>query len=600
LSELLARRVDLMYNLTAAGKRSLEEQGFDGAFTPYTSRYCYGLVVNFTRKSALARSPELRRALSMALDKEGIIGDILAGAGERADCVIPSSLLDIGGKPFMPYDLAAAKRLVDALGGSASEPIKVAIREYPTIAGLDRFGAALLKTFERLGLKATVDYCPLSKPIGSYRDVYDLIFIGFLPEIDLYSAVEPFINPQGGDNYFGYDNPALFQELDATIGIKDQGERSARFVRILRGLTEDAFIIPIFFQQVYCASRKGLHAIYMSAEETIMPDALYMEPESIEKAIDHGGDGAIPPAEQKGTAEGYAAAIGALEEESATVLDGSRALIDRSTVIESSIDGQRPAIGRANELFASFSEGAERVQAGRQKLGAQIAQSSSDASTAADTALAVGGGVRDMMGTLAVTVKGLVSVVAEVDAMLDVLAAISASNDFIASISINAAIIAAKSDAGSGELRKVSQSIAAQSKRNTDYTEGLIKTVESMRETVQAHQEFLAATLAALERSAAGVEAAEATMAKVAPLLSEVGANGERVAEATLRLGRLVDDERRAVEAITAKADALSQAAETLRFGMDLERAVADILADVGTINRNVQRYNERQAHGID
>jgi hypothetical protein len=205
-----------------------------------------------------------------------------------------------------------------------------------------------------------------------------------------------------------------------------------------------------------------------------------------------------------------------------------------------------------------------------------------------------------MMGTLAVTVKGLVSVVAEVDAMLDVLAAISASNDFIASISINAAIIAAKSDAGSGELRKVSQSIAAQSKRNTDYTEGLIKTVESMRETVQAHQEFLAATLAALERSAAGVEAAEATMAKVAPLLSEVGANGERVAEATLRLGRLVDDERRAVEAITAKADALSQAAETLRFGMDLERAVADILADVGTINRDVQRYNELQAHGID
>ncbi|HAE22189.1 MAG TPA: hypothetical protein DCG47_07690, partial [Spirochaetaceae bacterium] len=591
LNELLSGSVDLMYNLTAAGKKSLEERGFEGSFTPYTSRYCYGMVVNFTRQSALSASPDLRRALSMAIDKEGIIREVLAGAGERADCVIPSSLLDLGGEPFIPYDLAAAKQLVEAQRGSASAPIKVAIREYPTIAGLDRLGGALQRIFESIGLKATVDYCPLSKPIASYRDVYDLIFIGFLPEIDLYSAVEPFINPEGGDNYFGYHNPALFRELDATIGIKDQGERSDRFVRILRSLTDDAFMIPIFFQQVYCASRKGLHAIYMSAEETIMPDVFYMEPENRESADDQAGDAPGGPAGHKDIDRDYASAISALETEAAKVLDGSRALIERSNTIERSIDEQRPAIERANAHFSSFSEGAERVQMGRQRLGAQLAQSSTAASTAADAAKAVGGGLHDMMATLAVTVKGLVSVLSEVDAMLDALAAISASNDFIASISINAAIIAAKSDAGSGELRKVSQSIAAQSKRNTDYTDGLIKTVESMRETVRAHLDFLAATLAALERSASGVASAEATMAKVGPLLAEVGADGERVAEATLRLGRLVDDERRAVKAITAKADALSQAAETLRFGMDLERAVADILADVGVINRGVQRY---------
>ncbi len=593
LSELLNGNVDLMYNLTAAGRASLERRGFQGSFTPYTSRYCYGLVVNFNRKSALAGSPELRRALSMALDKEGIIREALAGAGERADCVIPSSLLDIGDEPFVKHDLAAARRIVEGIPNAASATIKVAIREYPTIAGLDRIGEAIVGAFKSLGLPATVEYCPLSKPIASYREPYDLIFIGFLPEIDLYSAVEPFINPEGGDNYFGYNNPALFAELDATIGIKDQGERRARFVRILRSLTEDAFMIPIFFQQVYCAARRGLHAIYMSAEETIMPDALYIEAESEADGQADGpaGRSQAKPEGNAGARGEYAAAIDSLEAESAKVLDGSRALIERSTAIELSIDSQRPAIARANELFSAFSEGAERVRLGRQSLGDQLAQSSAEASTAADAAHAVGYGLRDMMATLSVTVKSLVAVLAMVDAMLEALAAISASNDFIASISINAAIIAAKSDAGSGELRKVSQSIAAQSKRNTDYTEGLIKTVESMRETVRAHQESLSATLAALERSALGVAAAEATMAKALPLLSEVNAHGERVAGATLRLGGLVNDERGAVQAITAKADALSQAAETLRFGMDLERAVADILADVGAINRGVQRF---------
>ncbi len=576
LGELLDGRVDLMYNLTAAGKRSLESRGFKGSFTPYTSRYCYGLVVNFARRSALSSSPELRRALSMALDKDGIIRDALAGAGERADCVIPSSILNTGASPFIPYDLAAAKQIVESRRGSNTAPIKVAIREYQTIAGLDRIGASVLETFRRLGLEATLDFCPLSKPIGSYRDAYDLIFIGFLPEIDLYSAVEPFINPQGGDNYFGYNNPSLFHELDATIGIKDQGERRGRFINILRRLTEDAFMIPIFFQQVYCASRQGIHTVYVSAEETIMPEILFIEPELAGSGTMHGD---------------YGAAITVLEEESARVMDGSRTLIERSNVIEGSIDEQRPAIERAHALFSAFSEGAGRVQTGRQGLGDQIAQSSAEASTAADAARVVGNGLRDLMGTLAATVKSLVSVLSEVESMLAVLSAISSSNAFISSISINAAIIAAKSDDVAGELRKVSQSISAQATRNTDYTQNLIKTVENMREAVRAHQEFLSATLSALARSASGVAAAEATLAKVLPLLSGVTANGERVTEATVRLGQLVDDERLAVEAITAKADSLSQAAETLHFGMDLERAVSDILADVGVLNRKVHDY---------
>jgi len=588
LTELLSGRVDLMYNLTSAGKRSLEERGFQGGFTPYTSRYCYGLVVNFTRNSALSRSPELRMALSMALDKEGIIREVLSGAGERADCVVPSSLLDTGTEPFIPYDLAAAKRLVDARRGSISAPLKVAIREYPTIAGLDRIGAAVLKTFERLGLEATVDFCPLSKPIGSYRDAYDLIFIGFLPEIDLYSAVEPFINPEGGDNYFGYNNPALFQELDGTIGIKDQNERRDRFVSILRTLTMDAFMIPIFFQQVYCASRQGIHAVYISAEETIMPDILFIEPD--------GSDMTAGLPEERAAPDDYAAALVALESESTKVLSGSQSLLERSNSIESSIDEQRPAIAKANTLFSAFSEGAGRVQAGRQDLGSQIARSSAEASTAADAAKAVGNGLDDMMATLASTVKSLASVQSEVAAMLGVLADIGASNAFIASIAINAAIIAAKSDDGTGELRKVSQSISAQATRNTEYTGSLVKTVESMREAVQAHQNFLMATLSALGRSATGVAAAEATMARVLPLLSEVTANSQRVADATLRLDQLVEDERMAVKAITAKADTLSQAAETLRFGMDLESAVADILADVGLVNREVLGYTAKAA----
>lgn len=579
IEELLSGRVDLVYNLTAASKRALEAGGFDGGFTPYTSRYCYGLVTNFTRPSPLARSAELRLALAMGLDKEGIIGDILQGAGVRADCVIPSSLIDIGGRPFVPYEPAEARRKIEALGEAAAAPIKIAIREYPTIAGLDRLGSSVIACFERLGLRATVDYHPLSKPIGSYRGDYDFIFIGFLPEIDLYSAVEPFINPEGGDNYFGYANPALFKELDATRGVKDEGERRARFVRILKTLTVDAFMIPIFFQQVYCAFRRGVRGVYVSAEETVMPEILFMASES------RGG------ARSGAALGGYAAAIGSLEREAKAVLDGSRALIDRSASIEADVDGQRPAVERVNGLFSAFSDGAARVEAGAGGLRARIDKSSAEASTAADAAKSVASGLIDMGAAISATTKSLASVLAEVEGMLETLGAIRSSNEFISSIAVNAAIIAAKSDGGTGELRKVSQSIAAQATRNTEHTERLAKTVEEMREAVLAHRDFLIKTIEGLERSAAGAAAAEAAMAKALPLLGKVSDGGERAAKATAGLGRLVAEERRALAAITAKADALSQTAETLRFGMDLERAVADILADVGVINRDVRDF---------
>ncbi|HOX49340.1 MAG TPA: ABC transporter substrate-binding protein [Spirochaetales bacterium] len=603
IEELLAGRVDLAYNLTAASKRALESGGFEGGFRPYTSRYCYGLVVNFARSSALARSPELRLALAMGLDKEGIIREALGGAGLRADCVIPSSLVDSGGEPFVPYDPEGARaRIAAALrasAGRAAAPIKIAIREYPTIAGLERLGPAIQSNLERLGLSATVDYHPLSKPIGSYREAYDLTFIGFLPEIDLYSAVEPFINPEGGDNYFGYANEALFKELDATRGVKDEGERRARFSRILKTLTEDCFMVPIFFQQVYCAFRRGIRGVYVAAEETVMPELLFMEPEPAAGAAgprDRQGDGPRGPEAvlgAAGTLGDYAAAVGALEVEATAVLDGSRALIDRSASIESGVDRQRPAVDKANGLFAAFAEGAGRVEAGKARLGALIATSSAEASTAADAAKGVAAGLADLGATLQATTKSLASVLAEVDGMLDTLGAIRSSNEFITSIAVNAAIIAAKSDRGAGDLRKVSQSIAAQAKRNTEHTEGLAKTVDEMRAAVLDHQTFLAATLAALERSAAGAGAAGSAMAGALPLLGEVSSGGERAALATAGLGSLVAEERKALAAITDKAETLSQAAETLRFGMDLERAVADILADVGVINRDVRDFAE-------
>jgi ABC-type transport system substrate-binding protein len=581
LQELVEGKLDLVYNVTADSGAILSKKGFDGISRSYVSRYCYGLAVNFTRPNCLTRHRELRQALSMAMDKDTLIRDELNGKAIRADMLLSSEILDTGGRVFIKHDLAAARRIFESFRGQEDmdRPFKIAIRNYPTMPDIQRIAERLRSTFAALGLTATTTICPMNQSIDTFREEYDLIFLGFLAELDLYSAVEPFINPEGGDNYFGYHNPELYKLLEASISIKDNVERQSSFVKILEQLTLDVFMLPLFFQEVLCISSQRVQAVFISAEETVLPDAIYLSTEQGSRAAAHGSPDLAT----------YDSIIDRLARQTAIVVDTSRNLVNASKAINSLLALQKDRIVEANTLFSEFVENATAVQSTREILVTTIRHTATEAGQSRHASEIIHRGLDELSTALHGTLRSLDQVRKDIMAMLSIVRDINESNDFINSVAINAAIIAAKSDAGNGDLRKVSQSIAEQAGRNTEYTNRVLAILDEMNASANGHHNFLSGAIAALDRSAAGVIRSGGILEKVGPLLDAGNQHSMSIGDTSIKLADVIEEARHTVDNINREASMLAVHASTLNFGLDLEMAVADNLNDVSLINSSIR-----------
>ena len=581
--------LDLAYNLPASSAEVMRKAGFAGNLDYYTSRYCYGLVVNFSRPGCLSRSADLRRAVAMAVDKDAIVDGVLGGKAVRADAILPPELVDLGGRSVIPHDPAEAARIVQGLRASEDldKPINLAIRGYANVPNQRQVAERIEADLERIGLKVSTSYHPQGTPIDSFRGDYDLVFLAFLSELDLYSAVEPFINPQGGDNYFGYDNPRLFRMLNDSITIKDGDGRREAFIRILEELARDVFSVPLFFNKCLLATRPGVRSVFMSAEESFLPDAAYLV--AGQGGGEDGGSAAGRPAAlDAALGAGYADTIGRLERGTSVVVETSASLIATGKSIGASIDRQKKGTNEANDLFASFMDSAARVQETRAGVVGRIRVAAEEAGKSGRAAGLVRDGLLGLSNALSGTIGAIDQVSGDIKAMSAIVRSIEESNVFIGSIAINAAVISAKADTGRSELVKVSQSIADLARQNADHTDAIGRLLAQMGKAVKGHHDFLGGEVQGVDGAAEAAKRSGAVLEEAAPLLEDSGARSAHIESASRDLEVLIEEARHSVARINEAIDALAVRAETLQFGLDMERGVSDILKDVAWLNRSV------------
>ncbi|MDP3177785.1 MAG: ABC transporter substrate-binding protein, partial [Spirochaetaceae bacterium] len=580
---LSGNELDMAYNIPASSAGDFKRLLFGGELRYYTSRYCYGLIVNFTKNNYITRNADFRRALAAAIDKDQIVRDVLDGKAIRADAVLPPESLDIGGRVFVPYDPDGAGRIIESCRTSEdlSTPIKVAFRGYATIPNLPEIAERLSRMLTRLGLKVVTSFHPASTPIAAFKDDYDLVFLGFLSELDLFSALEPFINPEGGDNYFGYRNPGLFRLLNDSRTIKDNGARKEFFIDILEKLTMDVFMIPLFFKKSLLVRARNVHSIVLSAEESFYPDAVYLS-----------ATRSVEPGEQDRSdvrlLGSYGDAIRKFCAETAIVADTSNALIKRGKDIGTAIALQKSGIGEADGAFTSFAESAAKVQAARVGIVERIRGTLEVTAKSGEAAGLIRGGLHDLSTALEGTVKALGHVKEVTRQMLGIVLDIGKSNEFISSVAINAAIIAAKADSRGGDLVKVSQSISLQAKRNTENTDAIRKILEDMDKTAGEHFDFLGNLVGIIGVAADRVSKSGDILGKIGPVLSSVNARCDAIEDSSARLADRIREAELSVDQINIETNKLALDAETLQFGLDMEQGVTDILMDVSSMNQSV------------
>jgi len=247
------------------------------AFEPrYGTRYQIlfksGLIyehLDLNLDNPILKDPLVRQALELALDRAAISQQLFAGQQPVADAsVSPLDWVHSAEIPTYPYDPARAAALLEEAGWTLG-PDGVRVNgsgerlslELMTTAGnrsRELVQQVLQSQWRDAGIEARIRNEPARVFFGetvSKRKFTGLAMFAWLsspesvPRTTLYSDQIPTEdNGWGGQNYTGYQNPAMDELIDAIEIELDREKRKALWQRLQTLYAEDLPVIPLYWR----------------------------------------------------------------------------------------------------------------------------------------------------------------------------------------------------------------------------------------------------------------------------------------------------------------------------------------------------------------
>ncbi|MFO7287934.1 MAG: peptide ABC transporter substrate-binding protein [Gammaproteobacteria bacterium] len=218
---------------------------------PYLGSYYYGLN---TTKPPLD-SPALRRALSLAIDRDIITKQITASGELSAYSWIPPTIANYGGGVEMPEASwtqaereAEARRLYAQAGYSAENPLRLEIL-YNTHDDHRRIAVAIASMWRNvLGVEATLVNQEWKVYLDTRNQKKTQVFrAGWIGDYnDPYTFAE-IAHSKSELNDFGYDNPEYDRLLALAAAETDLEKRAEILKQAERRLLDDMPLIPLYF-----------------------------------------------------------------------------------------------------------------------------------------------------------------------------------------------------------------------------------------------------------------------------------------------------------------------------------------------------------------
>lgn len=214
----------------------------------------YGLYYYlFNTKQAPFNDVKVRKALSIAVDKDGIVRDILRGEGQPAWSVVPGDISDYKRAPEpdaarpLAERQAEAKTLLTAAGYSAAKPLTVTLR-YDSKEESRQIAVALGAMWEAIGVKTTLEVSDFRGITNDARSgKYQAIRYQWFAPYDDPSTFLSLVKGRSATNLTGYANP----RYDAMVAAADQdpnpASRMAALAEAEKLAMADYPVLPIYF-----------------------------------------------------------------------------------------------------------------------------------------------------------------------------------------------------------------------------------------------------------------------------------------------------------------------------------------------------------------
>ncbi|MEO1491435.1 MAG: ABC transporter substrate-binding protein [Pseudomonadota bacterium] len=270
-----AGEVDMVVNYPEADFERIKSTGALGFSAPTGRLYFY--TVNAA--SGPMANPLIRRAVSLAIDRGGIVDAALSGVGGvPAGTMYPAGT---GWAADIPatYDPKKAEALL-AEAGAVKEggqwmldgaPLEIRIVTYSSRAALPPTAELTQAFLQAIGVSATVS-------VGEYGASNDAIAAGdadmFLqawvmtPQGDPGSVLETLLKSDGGSNAGKYANPELDTLLADGRTTFEHDSRKAIYDKAQQIIAGDAALIPVFHVAQVNVAKPGLTGYAVHPTET--------------------------------------------------------------------------------------------------------------------------------------------------------------------------------------------------------------------------------------------------------------------------------------------------------------------------------------------
>jgi peptide/nickel transport system substrate-binding protein len=209
----------------------------------------------------------VRRAMSMAIDREALVSRVMQGQAIQAAQFMPDGVPGTSAKlKPVAYDLAGAKKLLAEAGypNGFGVVVNSSNDRYPNDAQVNQ---AVAQMWTRLGLKATVSAMP--KAIYFPRATkleFSILLSGNstdtgepLSQLQYLLGTYDTTKGIGAGNNGRYSNPRMDAILAKAAVTLDDGKRNALLAEAYEfGIGEEVAVIPMLFPVASWAMRKGI------------------------------------------------------------------------------------------------------------------------------------------------------------------------------------------------------------------------------------------------------------------------------------------------------------------------------------------------------
>jgi peptide/nickel transport system substrate-binding protein len=280
-AELRSSRVDIAPLPTSLSPDAIKQLGQDPKLQVLQFTGSNLNLLTFNCSQPPLNDVRVRQAISYAIDREGLIRDLLLGQGKIAHSILPEESWAYHPGQTYSFDLAMAKKLLDDAGfkdpdGDGPQlrfTAPVVFKVSGSSVAAKNYAGVIQNYLKNVGIPVSIETAELNTLFDELRRGNFQIFYGqwvggnqdpiFFK--DLFATSEIPTETRASRNRSRYSNKELDALIDEAINTFDRDRAKQLYARIQEIVTRDAPVLPLWYQANIVIAQKNVGNIKVDA-----------------------------------------------------------------------------------------------------------------------------------------------------------------------------------------------------------------------------------------------------------------------------------------------------------------------------------------------